>query len=122
MADDRAGTDIGQPVHAAGQVGKVGPVDLPSGGHILPRLPLAHILPLQAVLIAAEAAGGDGFPPGQGQAALGGGPQHDAGAGIAIAVLSPGPQLGHIVDAGEQVRDGVAQHLPSVLGDFLTGG
>ena len=66
MADDRAGADIGQPVHAAGQVSKVGPVDLPSGGYILPRLPLTHIPPLQAVLVAAEAAGGDGFPPGQG--------------------------------------------------------
>ena len=91
MADDRAGAGVGQAVQAAGQVGKVGPVDLPPGGHILPRRPLAQIPLLQAILIAADAAGGDRFPPGQGQAALRRGPQHHAGGGIAILIVAPGP-------------------------------
>ena len=63
MADNRAGAGVGQPLQTAGQIGKVGPVDLPSGGHILPRRPLAQVPLLQAVLIAADAAGSDRLPP-----------------------------------------------------------
>ena len=121
MADNRAGAGVGQPVQAAGQVGKVGPVDLPPGGHILPRLPLAHLPPLQAVLIAANPAGGDRFPPGQGQAALRRGPQHYAGGGIAILIVAPGPQLRHIIHSGQQVLDPVPQHPPALLRRILAG-
>ena len=121
MADNRAGAGIGQPVQVAGQVGKVGPVDLPPGGHILPRLPLAHLPPLQAVLIAANPAGGDRFPPGQGQAALRRGPQHHAGGGIAILIVAPGPQLRHIIHSGQQVLDPVPQHPPALLRRILAG-
>ena len=121
MADNRAGAGISQPLQAAGQVGKVGPVDLPPGGHILPRRPLAQIPLLQAVLIAADAAGGDRFPPGQGQAALRRGPQHDAGGGIAILIIAPRPQLRHIIHSGQQVLDPVPQHPPALLRGILAG-
>ena len=121
MADDRAGPGVGQPLQAAGQIGKVGPVDLPPGGHILPRRPLAQIPLLQAVLIAADSAGGDRLPPGQGQAALRRGPQHYAGSGIAILIIAPRPQLRHIIHSGQQVLDPVPQHPPALLRRILAG-
>ena len=121
MADNRPGPGVGQAIQAAGQVGKIGPVDLPPGGHILPRRPLAQIPLLQAVLIAADPAGGDRFPPGQGQAALRRGPQHHAGGGIAILIVAPRPQLRHIIHSGQQVLDPVPQHPPALLRRILAG-